>query len=73
MLSENPSDKSLYNKMTKYFTINIENEKCNFCSAHYGTELYLMNVSDEDFKFFEKVMKLYSDCFSIHIEKEYEE
>ncbi|MBQ3151026.1 MAG: hypothetical protein IJB86_07285 [Clostridia bacterium] len=70
LLSEEVSDKSIYNKMTKYFTINIENEKCFFCSAHYGTEMYLERVSDEDIIFFESVANQYVDCFSVSIGKE---
>ena len=31
LLSDEPSDKSIYNKMTKYFTINVENDNvCGF-------------------------------------------
>lgn len=68
-LSDNPSDKSIYNKMTKYFTINVENDKYFFCSAHYGTEIYLEKVSDTDISFFESVVKQYDDCFSVGIDK----
>ena len=68
-LSDNPSDKSIYNKMTKYFTINVENDKCFFCSAHYGTEMYLEKVSDTDISFFESVVKQYDDYFSVSVEK----
>jgi len=68
-LSEEPSDKSIYNKMTKYFTINVENDKCFFCSAHYGTEMYLERVFDDDICFFENVVKQYDDCFSVSINK----
>lgn len=68
LLSENPTDKSIYNKMTKYFTINVEHEKIKFCSAHYGTELYLTGVSDGDITFFQDVMKEYTEeDFSIAI------
>ena len=70
LLSDEPSDKSIYNKMTKYFTINVENERCFFCSAHYGTEMYLERVSDEDILFFESVVNQYDDCFSVSIDKE---
>ena len=70
LLSDEPSDKSIYNKMTKYFTINVENDKCFFCSAHYGTEMYLEKVSDDDILFFESVVNQYDDCFSVSIEKE---
>ena len=31
-----PTDTDLYNKMTPFFTIMLNN---GFCSAHYGTEL----------------------------------
>ena len=37
--------------MTKYFTINVEREGIKFCSAHYGTEIYLIDVSDKDVSF----------------------
>ena len=67
LLSENPTDKSLYNKMTKYFTINTEHEQCKFCSAHYGTEMYLIDVSDADVDFIKKVMEKYTeDDFSVN-------
>lgn len=70
LLSENPTDKSIYNKMTKYFTINVEHKGCKFCSAHYGTEIYLIGVSDEDIAFFQNVMREYTEeDFSIAIDK----
>ena len=70
LLSENPTDKSIYNKMTKYFTINVEHEQIKFCSAHYGTEMYLIGASDDDIAFFQAVMKEFSEeDFSIHIDK----
>ncbi len=70
LLSENPSDKSIYNKITKYFTINVESEERKFCSAHYGTEIYLIGVSDDDITFFKDVMKEYTEeDFSIAIDK----
>ncbi len=69
LLSENPTDKSIYNKMTKYFTINVLHEERKFCSAHYGTEIYLIGVSDEDIAFFKDVMKEFSEeDFSVHID-----
>lgn len=69
LLSENPTDKSIYNKMTKYFTINVEREGIKFCSAHYGTEIYLIDVSDKDVSFFKNVIKAYTkDDFSISID-----
>ena len=69
LLSDEPSDKSIYNKMTKYFTINVENDKCFLCSAHYGTEMYLEKVSDADISFFESAIKQYDDCFSVSVDK----
>ncbi len=70
LLSENPTDKSIYNKMTKYFTINVESEQRKFCSAHYGTEMYLIGVSDDDIAFFQDVMKEFTEeDFSVHIVK----
>jgi len=70
LLSEKPTDKSIYNKMTKYFTINAEYKGRKFCSAHYGTEIYLIGVSDDDITFFQDVMKEYTEeDFSVHIDK----
>jgi len=70
LLSENPADKSIYNKMTKYFTINAEREQRRFCSAHYGTEIYITGVSEDDIAFFRNVMKAYTEEeFSIHIDQ----
>ena len=70
LMSENPTDKSVYNKMTKYFTINVEREGFKFCSAHYGTEMYLIGVSDDDSTFLQDVMKEYTEeDFSIMIDK----
>ncbi len=55
--------------MTKYFTINVEHEQRKFCSAHYGTEMYLMGVSDDDIAFFKNMMKAYTEeDFSVFIE-----
>ncbi|WP_370782014.1 hypothetical protein [Eubacterium ventriosum] len=63
-----PTDKCIYNKMTKYFTINIQNDMCNICSGHYGTELYIYNVSDDDANIFSEIMFPYRNSFSIYIE-----
>jgi hypothetical protein len=55
--------------MTKYFTINVEHKQRKFCSAHYGTELYLIGVSDEEIAFFQNVMKGFTEeDFSIHVD-----
>ena len=70
LLSENPTDKSIYNKMTKYFTINTEREGRKFCSAHYGTEMYLVGVTKCDIAFFKDVMKEFTEeDFSISIDE----
>lgn len=44
-----PKDQSIYNKMTQFFTINIDKA---FSSCHYGTEIYI----DEDEKFAKKIL-----------------
>ena len=69
LLAEEPADKSIYNKMTKYFTIHVKNELCDFSSAHYGTEMYIKVVSKDHIAFFQKIMGQYCDCFSISIEE----
>lgn len=68
LLTEEPIDKNIYNKMTKYFTINTKNELCNFSSFHYGTEIYINGVSSDDITFFSKMIDPYNDRFSIYIE-----
>lgn len=66
LMAENLQDKNIYNKMTKYFTINVKNELCDICSAHYGTEMYITIHSDTDIAFFENVMSEFTeDEFSI--------
>ena len=70
LISENPTDKSIYNKMTKYFTINVECERRKLCSAHYGTEMYLIGVSDEDIVFVKNLMNAFTEeDFSVHIDE----
>lgn len=66
--AEEPQDKSIYNKMTKYVTINIENAACKICSSHYGTEVYAAFADEKEIEFIEEVMKDYPDCFSVGIE-----
>lgn len=46
---EMPKDQNIYNKMTQFFTINIDK---SFSSAHYGTEIYI----DEDEKFAKTIL-----------------
>lgn len=67
LLIEEPTDKSLYNKMTKYFTIHVENNLCDIWSEHYGTEMVIDIRADADIEFFEQVMRRYSESFSIRI------
>ncbi len=67
LLLEEPLDKDIYNKMTRFFTVNLKNGACDFCSAHYGTEMYIGVVSNEDLTFCEQIMQEYGDSFSIHI------
>ena len=55
--------------MTKYFTINVDCGQYRFCSAHYGTEIYLMGISDDDMIFFKNVMSAYAEddfCVTIN-------
>lgn len=68
LLTEEPTDKSIYNKMTKYFTVNVKNDLCDISSAHYGTELYIGVVSEKDVEFFEQIISQYPNCFSIGME-----
>ena len=46
---EMPKEQSIYNKMTQFFTINIDKA---FSSAHYGTEIYI----DEDEEYAKKIL-----------------
>lgn len=65
LLSEEPAEKILYNKMTNYFTIHVKNDLCDVWSEHYGTEMVITIMSDSDIEFFEQVMKQYPESFSI--------
>lgn len=65
LLTEAPADKSIYNKMTKYFTIHVRNDLCDIWSEHYGTEMVIDIISDADIEFFEQVMGQYPGSFSI--------
>ncbi len=69
LLSEEPTDKRIYNKMTKYFTINVKNELCDFCSEHYGTEVYIDRILGYEIFFVQKLLNQYADHFSIFIEE----
>ena len=67
LLIEEAADKSIYNKMTKYFTIHVENNLCNIWSEHYGTEMVIDIISDANIEFFKQVMKQYHESFSIRM------
>ena len=65
LLTDEPSDKNIYNKMTKYFTIRIKNDLCDIWSEHYGTEMVIDIVNDSDIIFFKQVIEQYPESFSI--------
>lgn len=65
--AENPTDKSIYNKMTKYFTLNVKNPFYSFVSEHYGTEIYISVRSDQAVSCFTELIQPYTDYFSIKI------
>ena len=67
LLIEEAADKSIYNKMTKYFTIHVENNLCNIWSEHYGTQMVIDIISDANIEFFKQVMKQYHESFSIRM------
>ena len=67
LLIEEPADKSIYNKMTKYFAIHVENDLCDIWSEHYGTEMIIDIIADADIEFFEQAMRQYPESFSIKI------
>ncbi len=67
MLIEEPAGKSVYNKMTKFFTVHVRNDLCDIWSEHYGTEMVINITSDTEIEFFEQIMGQYSDSFSIRI------
>ena len=65
LLTEEPVDKSIYNKMTKYFTIHVKNDLCDIWSEHYGTEMVIDIIADADIEFFEQVMGQSPESFSV--------
>lgn len=65
LMDEEPTTRSFYHAMTKYFTINVKNELCNFCSEHYGTEIYIENLREDDVSFVEDVFSQWGDAFSV--------
>ena len=70
LLTEEPTDKSIYNKMTKYFTIHVKNDLCDIWSEHYGTEMVIDIIADTDIEFFEEVMGQYPESFRVGTAKE---
>lgn len=50
--------------MTEFFTINVEPR---FCSAHYGTELHLFYLSEQDVAEIKEILHPVWDCFSVDI------
>lgn len=66
-LTEEPADKTIYNKMTKYFTIHVENDLCNLWSEHYGTEMAIVVTAEKERVFLEQVMGQYPEAFSVGI------
>lgn len=65
LLTEEPTDKSIYNKMTKYFTIHVKNDLCDIWSAHYGTEMAIDIIFDPDIEFFEQIMRQSPESFRV--------
>ena len=51
LLTDSPEDKEIYNKMTRYFTVNIKNDLYDIWSGHYGTEMYIEMASVKDIAF----------------------
>ncbi len=64
LLADAPEDKEIYNKMTKYFTINIEGADRRLGSYHYGTQMNL-DCSDEDLAFVLDTLRPYGDSFVV--------
>lgn len=66
-LTEEPTDKTIYNKMTKCFTIHVENDLYNLWSEHYGTEMAIVVTAEKERVFLEQVMGQYPEAFSVGI------
>ena len=69
LLAEAPVDKEAYEKITKYFSIRAKRETFEFSSEHYGTELYIIGISNEDFSFFSQIIAPYANYLSIYTEE----
>lgn len=53
-----------YDKWTDFFTINI---KDNFCSAHYGAEIYIYDLTDHDVEIIKQIISPIQDFFSFGV------
>ena len=62
---EEPTDKSVYNKMTCFFTLHAQNGRCDLWSEHYGTEMTLEVTTEADAAFFEREIGRYPKSFSV--------
>lgn len=62
-----PPDKTIYNKMTIFFSFNIKNK---IYSEHYGTEIHLYNVSIDEVEVFREIMTPCWESFSILISEQ---
>ena len=58
-----------WKKLVEHF-VQVGNQVEIICSAHYGTEIYLIGPSDEDVAFFQLVMKEFTEeDFSVRIDR----
>ena len=53
-----------YDKWTDFFTINI---KDNFCSAHYGAEIYIYDLTDHNVEIIKQIISPIQDFFSFGV------
>ena len=53
-----------YDKWIDFFTINIQD---NFCSAHYGTEIYIYDLTDRDVEIIKQIILPTHDFFSFGV------
>ncbi len=67
LMGEEPAERSGCHAMTRYFTINVRNERALFSAQHYGTELYMELSREEDAAFVEGVFRPWGEAFSVWI------
>ena len=53
-----------YDRWTDFFTINIQN---NFCSAHYGAEMYIYNLTDQTVEMISQIISPIQEFFSFGV------